>query len=221
MSGGTTSDDFNLSDEQIKFIVDYYRAKLLKQDQDKGRFEKSLYVQNLGSVNVSSADKNECCEGDCILRTTFKIPKPLETYRGLNITFVGTTNGSPFSMVEHNAAFWRRAAKYTSKEPGWYYQNGYIYLINPPTKMIDTINIQGIFEDPLGAEKFKRCDCPANGSTDDCSDFMDVEYALPAHHVDTIIKLIASTEYRLLTGIISDVVNDGTDQVLNNQNVRG
>jgi hypothetical protein len=220
MSGGVTSDDFNLSNEQILFIVNYYRAKLIKQDQDKGRYDKAIYTQNLGSVNITQADKNECCEGDCILRTEFKIPKPLETRLGLNITFVGTTNGSPFSLAEHNALFWNKAAKYTAKEPKWYYQNGYIYLVNPPTKMLKTINIQGIFENPEEANKFKTCSCPENNIDADCSENLDFEYNIPAQHIDTIIKLIASTELQLLRSFPSDIINDSVDQIAKASNGR-
>lgn len=214
ISGGIQSDDFNLSNEQLSFIVGYYRAKLVKQDQDKGRFNKSLYVQNLGAVPLTTADKNECCEGECILRTVLKIPSPLETYKGLNITFVGTLNGMPFDKQEHNSIIWNKAAKYTGKESKWYYQNGYIYLVNPPTMLLDTINIQGIFEDPTLAEKFRVCDCP--DTNQDCSSVfptMDYEYPLPLHHVDTIVKLVAETELRILTSLPNDLSNDSLDQV--------
>lgn len=211
MSGGVASDDFNLSDEQIIFIVNYYRAKLAKQDDEKGKLNKSLFTQNLGKVSIKQADKNECCDGDCILRSTLKIPKPLESITGLNISFVGTSNGTSFSLVNHNAVIWRRAAKYTKNEPTWYYQNGYIYLVNPPTKMLNSINIQGIFEDPVEAEKFKACDCPDNEMVSNCED-LDVEYKIPAYHLDTIIKMIASTELKLLVGFKADLVNEGVDQ---------
>lgn len=216
MAGGIESDDENLSNEQLAFMIGYYRSKLLKQDQEKGRLDKQLYVQNLGHVPIQQAEKNECCEGDCILRTSEKIPKPLETYKGLNITFVGTANGRPFDQQTHNAIWWNKAAKYTGKEPKWYYQNGYLYLINPPSMMIDNINIQGIFEDPMVAEKFRTCDCPDNDG--DCAEnfeSFDFQYPLPMHHVDTIVKLVAETELRLLSSFPTDISNDSIDQVAN------
>lgn len=215
IAGGIESDDENLSNEQLSFIVGYYRARLIKQDQEKGRVDKSLYVQNLGLVDLVEADKNECCEGECILRTKLKIPRPLETYKGLNITFVGNSDGLPYDMQKANTIFWNKSAKYTGKEPKWYYQNGYIYIINPPSDMLETINIQGIFEDPSVAEKFRVCDCEQNEG--DCTSVyeLDYEYPLPLHLVDTVVKLVAETELRLLSSFPTDLTNDSVDQVSN------
>jgi hypothetical protein len=212
MAGGIESDDENLSDAQLAFIIGYYRSKLLKQDQEKGRFDKALYNQNLGKVPLIEADKNECGEVDvCILRTKEKIPRPLETYKGLNISFVGTVGGRPFQRHFHNSMFWAGAAKWTKNEPKWYYQNGYLYLMNPPSRMLSDINIQGIFEKPEAADEFRTCDCPDNN--EDCLRSLDVEYPLPAHHVDTVVKLIAETELRILTSIPVDTANNSINQL--------
>ena len=213
IAGGIESDDENLSNAQVAFMVNYYRAKLFRQDRLKGRMGKEIYVQNLGKVPLQQADKNECCEIDaCILRTQNQIPKPLQTYDGLNITFIGMLNGRPYEKRHHNSLIWSSAAKYTKDTTKWYYQNGYIYLVNPVDPLLDNINIQGIFEDPMQAEKFRTCDCP-NGS--DCidEDSLDFEYSLPAHQVDLIVKLVAETELRLLTALPTDISNDGMDQV--------
>lgn len=212
MAGGIQSDDQNLSNSQLAFITNYYRSKLLKQDQDKGRFAAELYVQNLGKVTITKADKNECCVTDsCILRTELKVPRPLETYKGINITFVGRLNGSPFVKTYHNALPWNAAHKWTKNEPKWYYQNGYIYIVNPPTDMLTYVNIQGIFEKPEDAITFRTCDCVQNN--EDCFDSLDYEYPLPQHHVDTIVKLVAETELRILTSIPIDTSNNSVTQL--------
>jgi hypothetical protein len=214
MAGGLESDDSNVSDTQIAFMIGYYRAKLLKQDQEKGRFNIELYTQNLGKVSLIQSDK-DCCESVCGLRTEKKIPKPLETHTGLNISYVGLSDGRPFTKIYSSTSFWSRGRKFTSKEPKWYYENGFIYILDPPTLMLDEIYIRGVFEDPYVAEHFKVCECPANNL--DCSsvfETMDFEYSLPLHHVDTIVKLVAETELRILRSFPSDVTNDSLDQVL-------
>jgi hypothetical protein len=213
LSGGKQSDDQFISDRQLAFIINYYRAKLFKEDEQKGRFNKELYIQNLGKVTLIKADKNECtCEIDsCILRTEFKIPIPLETKGGINITFVGLLNGKPFTKTYHNVLPWKRASKYTGKLPKYYYQNGYIYIIDPPTSMMTYINIQGIFEVPEKAINFRTCDCPQNN--EDCFSSFDYDYPLPQHHVDTVVKLISQTEIRLLMAIPTSTTNNSMDQI--------
>lgn len=220
IAGGVQSDDTNLSNRQLMFIIDYYRAKLLKQDQQKGRFTQSLYIQNLGCVPLELSDKNDnCAIDDCILQTKNKLPTPLETTHGVNITFVGTSNGTPFQMKPHNAMFWKRAAKWTGKETSWYYQAGRIKLVDPPTMMFSDMNVQGIFERPLEAVEFRSCDCPDNGL--ECFSGFDFEYPIPLHHVDIIVKLVAETELRILSSIPVDNANNSVNQLAELLNARG
>ena len=213
IAGGIESDDENLSNAQVAFMVGYYRAKLFRQDRLKGRVSRETMIQNLGKVPLIEADKNECCDIDaCIMRTATKVPKPMETYTGLNITFVGEYGGRPWDKETHNSMYWAQAAKYTGKEPKWYYQNGYIYIVNPPTRMISFMNVQGIFEDPMVAEQYRTCDCPNETACLD-TETLDFEYSMPLHYVDLIVKLVAETELRILTALPTDVTNDSLDQV--------
>lgn len=210
ISGGIQSDDENLSDDQVAFIVNYYRAKLLRQDISKGKSKSEINTQNLGRVNLIQADKNECCDIDaCMLRTEFKIPKPLAVNNDLNLSFVGTLNGIDFSKKQHNTMRWSCSAKYTGNHTFWYYQNGYIYISNPPTTLMKYINIQGVFEDPIEAESFRTCDCD-NGL--DCVKGLDIEYPMSLHNVDLVVKLMAETELNILMSLPSDISNDGLDQ---------
>jgi hypothetical protein len=212
IAGGVQSDDSELSDQQVAFIVNYYRARLFKQDQEKGRLNKDSYVQNLGKVPVIQADRNECCVTDsCILRTELQIPIPIEAYNGLSLTFVGLVNGKPFTYTASNTLPWKRAGKYSGKEPGYYLQNGYVYLIDPPTKDIDWINIQGVFEKPEEAVRFRTCDCP--GNNENCFQDYDFEYKMPLHYTDTIVKLAVETELRVFKAIPSDTSNNSIGQL--------
>lgn len=215
IAGGITSDDTKLSNEQWSFIIDYYRAKLFKQEVDRGKTIITLYDQPLGLVDLIQTDRNECCllpfKGSCILRTRLKIPTPLQTGNDLNITHVGLVNGTPIMHDKINAIQWSLSNKYTGKEPKWYYYNGYIYLVNPPSDMIDTIVIRGVFQDPSDAVKFKTCDCTSNGL--DCSAFspFNIEYPMPMAMVDTIVKLIVQTEVNILKSMSNELTNDSRD----------
>jgi len=104
LAGGIESDDENLSNAQVGFMVGYYRSKLFKQEADKGRLSKERWVQNLGKVPVQMADKNECCDIDtCIMRTKEQIPLPIESNKGINLTFVGGLNGTPWQKYSQRS----------------------------------------------------------------------------------------------------------------------
>jgi hypothetical protein len=200
----------------MAFIINYYRARLFKQDVNKNALNFSQYVQNLGKIELIQADKNECCDPDpCMIRTKEKIPVPVNMREELGITFVGTVAGKSFQRFFHNSTQWSCAAKWTGKEPKWYYQNGYIYLKDLPTLMMDTINIQGIFEDPIAAESYIKCGCT---DAEECREFYDYEYPMPLHHVDIILKMIAETELKILLGLGQDITNNTLDNIAETTN---
>lgn len=208
-AGGVQSDDDNIADEQIAFIINYYRAKLIKQELDRGKDIKTIYVQNLGKVEVDTFDKNECCAiENCSIRTKLQLPKVTESNGKLNITFVGLLNGEPFQEYSSTSAYWKQYNKYTKNLPGYYYENGYIYLINLPNVMLSYINVKGVFEDPKQAEEFRTCKC--NNDTN-CIEGFDFEYPIPHYMVDTIVKMVADSEFRITFNKI-DMTNNSLNE---------
>lgn len=205
-AGGLQSVGEDLSDAQYAFIINYYRAKLIKQDIDRGRVSRSQDIQSLGLVTVEKST-DDCCDINvCTLRTILQVPTFLEFNDTSLITFVGTVDGESFQYSKSNRITWDQYAKYTGKKPKWFILNNYIYIVNPPTALIKYITIRGVFENPLNANKFKTCDCD-NGET--CNTGYDFEYPISMDRVDLIVKLIVETELRILQSIIQDDLNDG------------
>lgn len=210
-AGGIQSDDENISDRQYAFIINYYRSKLIKQEIESHKGISQEDIQDLGKVPVVQADPHECCEidDDCILRTEKSIPSTLDVKHNKHgITYVGLYSNKPFQETTWNRVVWDQHAKYTGNKPKWFFKGGYIYFVNAPG-MMEHVNIQGLFEDPTEANSFRTCDCPENDV--DCQVGFDYEYPMAAHHIDTIVKLIAETELRLSTLIPEDTSNDSLD----------
>lgn len=211
VSRGRQSDDFLLSDRQVAFQVNYYRAKLLKQDLERGGNSggnSATNIQNLGKVSLIKSDINNCCNTEtCILRTELKIPDVLDSKTGEFITFVGTIDHlQPFQKTSSQYEIWNKFSQFTSKNPRWYILDNYIYIVNPPTTALKYINIQGIFNDPTEAIKFRTCDCPGNELN--CSDGFDEPYPLDTDKIDIITKLILQTEFNVLIQSQEDSKND-------------
>lgn len=187
MRQGLQSQSESYSDRLIANLVNTYRAKLIRQERNAGKQLTSYYIQNLGRVELVTADMNECgIISDCILRVKNPLPKAIDTNGKSLITNVST--------MDHSMDFSRttsQRAKYDLKNT-WignfakYYETGeYLYVIKPPTKILKYINIQGVFEDPQAAKSFNTC-----SNVTDCYEGYDYEYPLSTTLVDTIVKLV-------------------------------
>jgi hypothetical protein len=206
------TDDDSMTDRQYAFIIDYYRAKLLKQQADSGKTVSSYLIQNLGKVTLVKADKNECCEvNDCILRVENPVPKTIDTNGNNLITYVGLLNGSKsFQKTTYNRVIHDANARYTSKQPKWYEQGKYIYIVNPPSNLLKYINIQGVFENPTEAYQFRTCVCLENDEVG-CFNGFDYEYPMSITMLDAIYKMMADAEFKFASVLTADTTNNTKD----------
>lgn len=188
IGGGLQSDDFKLSDRQIAFIVNYYRAKLIKQEMDKGvRRSADSFKQKI------TVEYDADCGG-------FPVPDTLETTFGFDFTYVGT-KAVQFQYAQANTTKWLQSSKYTGDAPRYFSRDGFIYLTKQPTKNLKRIIVEGVFEDPKAAQD---CHNPCG---------LDFDYPMPLDRVDLIVKLIAESEFQVLLSIAPDTLNDSEGQI--------
>jgi hypothetical protein len=156
---GNRSKDYpDLSIDQIKDAVKYYRALLIRRDQQKNFNRYRMFEQDLGLVTVDYYDTAEDPNTNSnieLIRTDSKIPSPIRMKEWEGITYVGRLDksGEPFPLVDAHRSWWNQYNKFTSDEPEAFYRNGYVYVRN--TNVIDEINIRGVFEDPEEVYNFK------------------------------------------------------------------
>lgn len=207
-------DDNAYSDRQLIFIINYYRAKLIQQDINKGKYLTQYYNQTLGKVRLIQASKTSCnlpdCDiGDSILRTENSLPKAIDTNDKNLLTYVGAFDGSkPFQRTTFQKVNFDKYAKYTGDKTKYYELDNYLYIVNPPSKNLKYIAITGVFENPLEVNEFKINTCDEDN---DCFDPFNIEYPLGIGYLDTIYKLIIATEFRFNNILKFDTVNDSQD----------
>jgi hypothetical protein len=205
--GGFTSDDTNVSDEQIAFIINYLRAKGLKEGIESKRIRQlEPFTQSLGAVSFSLVDKSECVEidSDCdILRTTTKLPTPLYVNNSVAITAVQTVDGSfSFSKTYLAASKWQRFNKWTPHTRKWYYKEGHLYITND--EEIEAVEIIGAWSDPRSAGEYKNCPGGVCWTPDS-------DYPLPDWMIKDITDTILRGEAASLMVGVSDTKNDAKD----------
>lgn len=166
LRGNQVSDDTELDGRHIMFHVNNQRALWLRNEYNKpGRQIDHNVEQDLGCIDLVAVDAAECCApvsiGCTVLRTEQKIPNTIELHQGTGITRVGPIRklDVPFSFIPYSRTQ-TEENKYGVRSVKAYLLNNYIYLITPTveSKMLDKINVRGVFEDPAAAAAFTNCD---------------------------------------------------------------
>jgi len=202
-------DDLQISDRQLEFICNYLREKLIVQQLQKGRSISSNIKQDLGQVPVTIVDKGEGSNltGRYIIRTTNKIPQPIELDQKDAITYVGGLDKQSFISFKTKAHVrYNQYNKYASKSPLAYYSEGYIYITNCPNSLLEYINIEGVFLNPRDVSKFKNAD----GTT--CYNPDVDQYPISGRMIDTINQLIKKQELGEFLQLQEDTSNNADTQ---------
>ncbi len=167
-----TPNDFFLR-EKIKLSAIGVRATLIRQDLTRNTLSKA-FLQSIGNQELTCVDVSQCPAtvptGTYMLRTINKIPKPVRTKDNSTFYYVGIPDKTrAFQETTIDGIFISSEDRYTSRFPKYFYLDGYIYVINPPTDDLKYITIISPFADPREIASFK--DCPGADCYTDDSDF--------------------------------------------------
>ncbi|PIZ58750.1 hypothetical protein COY23_00215, partial [bacterium (Candidatus Torokbacteria) CG_4_10_14_0_2_um_filter_35_8] len=157
---GQMSDDDIGDKRQYEFWINNTRALLIRQDYAKNRTLSENVIQDLGCVEIETADVSECCDmtyGCSIKRTKLLLPKPIELLQNDAIMRVATIDktSKAFSIVSYDQFIFSGNGRFNTNQIYATFRNSRIYLkSNSNTltlKAMKYINIRGIFEDPREA----------------------------------------------------------------------
>ncbi len=205
--GGKTSDDEPFSNDQIAFMIGYYRSVLAKKDWLKNKKFDLQLVQDLGCVPVQKVDKAECCTftDNCnVVRTVDKVPITIGGDSN-GFTFIGRVDKrTSYSFLSKSQSHWASHNRFTANIPRSYYHNGYIYVDNLENLDIKVINIQGVFDEPLKVTAYlNEHDCKETSCIT-----ADDDYPMPAWMVSYITESILSKEMNFGVQAIRDTENN-------------
>lgn len=209
---GVQSQSNDLSDEQIMFMIDYYRAMLIRQQFDKNNNVGINLEQDLGIVELENVDKSfylsNCnnFETSCIKRSKFEIPSILETKTEHYLNYVGTVDlSSSFQNTTYNKIKWDLLSKYTKDRNKTFNLNNHIYVYSL-NKSLKYIRVRGVFNSTVEVRKYLQI----SGQLDTL-DIYDFDYPLSPHMIDTITKMIIQTEFNILSVVPKDTLNDSKE----------
>lgn len=185
MPGVTTPNEVLL--EMLKYTVVHYRSLFLRRDYaDNLRYPKAAMQEvDVNTVLVDASENPILRMGYKLLRTVNPIPQPVRFKNWQEFVYVGGVDRiTPYTMILPEEAPYRLTNKHTSRTPCFYYNRGYVYVLNV---LPQQIHIQGVFADP---RQLAGC----SNSYDD-----DSEFAIPLDLLEGIITGILAGEYRTLT----------------------
>lgn len=204
------SDDLKFTDRNLEFMVNYIREKLIVQHLQKNRSVSSNIVQDLGQIPLVKVDTAEgaIATGNYILKSTVRIPQPIELDQKDLITYVGSIDRQapaiPFKTKAE--AYWMKQGKYSCKQAVSYLHDGYLYITNHPNANLKWIHAEGVFLNPRDVHRFKR----PNGNP--CYNPDTDQYPISGRMLDMLNSIIKKQELDLYFQIAEDTSNDASAQ---------
>lgn len=186
---------------QLEQWIHQYRALLIKQDLDKGRYTNPSYIQSYDAViqNFEGGIDNR-------IYYSVVIPNTIDLHFKSGITGVVYQNRElqlmPSSRVSHQLN-----KKYSSKEPIAFLKNNRLSISVIDTGdlgIYDATNISGIFEDPSQVEGFLSSNV----------------YPIPANMIPTLKQLIFEKEIKTTLVYPNDTINNSANDLQMQQPTR-
>lgn len=208
------TDDSHIDDRYILHLYNIKRAQRLRQDLNN--FQRTVDNSVLQSLCLELEETSTFVCGlnvdcDTIMRTVQPIPKPLETHLKSALTSIRPSDriSLPFNFISKEQAIYSLYAPF---------KGIYVFLDNDlhlyflsksdALRLLDCINITGIFEDPFELQNYKNC-CGCNDAQP-CFDFMTSDYPLQPHHINSIREEIIQDLVRSIQ-IPEDKNNNASD----------
>lgn len=178
--------------ERLKFMVGYYRAQFIRQDQRRNHSLPSQFVQSLECLEMEQANAMECCTvediGCEVWRTKKTLPRTVRIYDGQEFVYVGTVDGKePYQRTTSVQVAYAAYSKWSGNQPKYIYKNDRIYVMNArPAEIL----VKGVFEQPQELAGYLCCDNTAVYTE-------DKQYPMSLDMTQRITQSILSNEMQL------------------------
>ena len=203
------SDDSSFTEEHVIFLLNKYRALVLKQEYERQKKESSIENKQSICLNLEVVDENinNPC-GDLMLRSVEKIPTTLEFSQPQVSTISFFSNPmmcyvTPEKLKFVNYNKFLQNIIYCALAP-----DGHVYLksSNPQFQYLERIKLSAVFED---FEEASNLSCDEEGNQDDCN-IMEREFPMESSLVpaliNNVVKQLLGSRY-----IPRDSSNDAND----------
>lgn len=212
------TDDSNLSDEYLSYLIGVYRAEILKNELNN--FQRITNVINIQSFclemeEVSVYDCNINLDCETVLRSKQQLPSLIKTHIGNSLTTVRPVDrtAKPFTYIDESRLAFLPNSRFAKSIYYFIGSDMHLYLVGKTEtyKRIKCINVSGVFADPLELSEYKTC-CGCDDESNACFDLLETDYPISSDQIPSVITLISQ---RLISKfqIPNDLANDGTSNI--------
>lgn len=209
--GAKISQSEPISKRQLESWVHQYRAKLLKQDLDKGKMPNPDYIQTIQALELEEVEEtigSSVSSTHKTFRTKIKVPKTIDLNYKPGFMYIGTINGREIQLTPESRARWQQYKTYTINDPIAYIKEEYIYVEND--KKIRYITTRGVHEIPPQVSHLNN----PNETITDVTE--NSPYPIPIHMLPTLKEMILKNELGIEAKSFSDNKNDSESNVTPN-----
>lgn len=209
---GASSIESKISEKQIEYWINIYRARMIAEAFEKSLVINSSYVQSLGCIELECAPRIECEEFNLgynfiFSRTKQKLPLFVNLDGNYLVTYVGLADGiTPIEFTDKAKAINGLNSRWTKFKKRAFLHNDYLYVTN--AKDLKKIYISGIFQNPREVINFITNEDPE-----------DFEYPINYSDIEYIKKKIFDFDIKyLISGTKDDILDlkDNNLTVINN-----
>jgi hypothetical protein len=184
------------------------RAKLLKQRLDAPF--KLIDVKNIQSLGTVTMESVTTSNGKYVIRSSEAIPWTIHTKTGPTFTRISSIDklNVNYRYVDRERAMVSGNGKFNKDTIYAYIDEGKLYLTSKTNlhKYIDSIELQGIFENPIDAYEFRYGVGTYN---------WDLEYPISESLINDIKNIIVQENFQLIMVPIDDKKPNSIDNIAN------
>lgn len=192
-----------ISKRQLEAWVHQYRAKLIKQDLDKGKMPNPDYIQTIQALeltNIDEAQGTTLTTDRFLLRSNLEIPNTLDLNFKSGYMYIGTVEGDEIQFMPEQRARWQTWKKYTKSDKTAFLRDNHLYIYND--HVIKYITVRGVFEVPTEISHLNNPNETITQVT------LNSPYPMPISMIPTLKEMILKGELGIEMKAPSDKNND-------------
>jgi len=198
---GEFTDDLKLSDRQVEFIINHFRAEIAAQRYNVKKSVGGFY-QRLEDLKLYKTNDFRANLPDVVILKTKEFPTIASSHKGDIVRFVGTrdefmgfqSSGIHTYNIDLENPYVRNI---------YFTQGDFLYICTKNYMMLREVYIEAVFNNPRAVKAFQ-------GELD-LFNKEDWEYPIPDGLIGQLNNMIINGEYNWMHLLRADKINDGSD----------